>query len=430
MRKRLAQLRDRLETSIWVIPAACLLGAVLLSFAVEALDKQLADDLTAWYLFQGGPDGARSILSSVASALMTLTGVVFSVTILVLQLASTQFSPRVLRTFLQDRGSQMVLGVFVGTFLYALLGLRSVKGESDGVEEYVPALSIWLCVVLTAACIASFVYFIHHIAQSIRAVNVLHRIGDDARAELNRSFPDGLEGAREPVLPTPVEGASLVIPLGEAPGVIFAVDERHLVACAQKANVVIRLIPAMGDFVPYGAPLVEVFGDAATLDVDEVLQAIVLGRERSVRGDLGFALRELVDVAERALSSGVNDPTTAVQALDQLHDILRRLVSRAFPPPYRLDDEGRVRLLMHRADWDAYVRLAVDEIRQYGDGSIQIARRLRALLEDLLTLSPPSRRGELQRQLAMLNRSVSRSFEDADDEAVAMSPSAQGHGTH
>ena len=160
------------------------------------------------------------------------------------------------------------------------------------------------------------------------------------------------------------------------------------------------------------------------------MDAVAIGPERDVRQDVAFGLRQLVDVAERALSPGVNDPTTAVQALDQVHDILRRLVRRRFPSPSRLDAQGGLRLVLPRPDWAAIVRLALDEIRHSGEGAIQVARRLRFLLEDLLQVAPDFRRPELQRQLSLLEASVERGFSDGREAAMAHEASAQGHGPH
>nr|WP_194941168.1 MULTISPECIES: DUF2254 domain-containing protein [Myxococcaceae] len=425
------RLRSTLDTSIWLIPSACLLAAVGLSFLAERLDASLAHDFTAWYLFRGGPEGAREVLSTIASSMMTFTGVVFSVTVLVLQLASNQFSPRVLRTFLRDRGSQAALGIFVGTFAYALLGLRSVRGASDGVEAHVPAFTVWLAVVLAGACVCTFIYFLHHVAQSIRAVNVLSRIGDETRERLDTLYPEPV--GEEPEAPRPAVPQGLpsaIIPQPRRSGVVVAVDEEALWRCACRAGVTLALVPRVGDFVPQGGALFEVWGDAGRLDARAAAAAIAVDDERDLRQDVAFGLRQLVDVAERALSPGVNDPTTAVQALDQLHDLLRRLAHRRFPSPARVDAEGRVRLLLPRPSWEGCVRLALDEIRQAGEGATQVTQRLRFLLEDLLSVAPPARRPELLRQRALLEASVRHGFADARDQEVAFSPDPQGHGSH
>ena len=403
----LGRVLDSLAHNLWLLPGVGLLVAAALSFLLTSIDERLAADATGWYLFRGGPEGARSVLGAVASSIMTFTGVVFSVTVLVLQLASQQFSPRVLRTFLGDRATQGCLAVFVGTFLYALLTLRSVRGASDGLAAFVPSLAVWFAVALAVACVATFVFFIHHVSQSIRAVNVLDRLGSETRASIEKLYPEGL--GDEPPPPSaarPTQApASLVLHRGSS-GVVTAVAEERIWDAARSADVTLALVPMIGDFVAHGSALFEVWGDASRLDAGALVEAVAIGRERTLWQDPAFGFRGIVDIGERALSPGINDPTTAVQALDQLHDLLRRLCSRGFPAAARADDRGRVRVILPRPDFDAYVRLSLDEIRHYGQGSIQVARRVRFLLNDLLQAAPPARRGELSRQLRALDASL------------------------
>ncbi|WP_224240162.1 DUF2254 domain-containing protein [Hyalangium gracile] len=429
MKPWLSRLVGRFESNYWLIPALCVAAAIGLSFGSQALDARLSHDEPAWYLFRGGPEGARSVLSAVVSSMLTLAGLVFSVTILVLQLASNQFSPRVLRTFLKDHPSQLALGIFVGTFVYALLGLRIVRGTSEGIERHVPSLSVWLAVVLSVLSVGAFIYYIHHVAQSIRAVVILTRIGEETRGTLEQMYPESLgEDAEEAGEERPTGMPSLLIPSPRSPGVLVAVDPERLMSCAREARVTLALVPMMGDFVPHGGTLFEVWGDAARLDVSRLLGALSFGAERTLQQDTAFGFRQLVDIAERALSPGINDPTTAVQAIDQLHDLLRRMVRRRFPSAARRDETGALRVICPRPDWDSYVRLALDEVRRYGEGSIQITRRLRFLLEDLLRVAPALRRGELERQLELLEASVERSFATSREAALAMRASPQGHG--
>lgn len=425
---RLGLVLEAISHNLWLLPAVGVLSAAALSVLLTTVDEHLAADATGWYLFRGGPEGARSVLSTVASSIMTFTGVVFSVTVLVLQIASQQFSPRVLRTFLGDRRTQVSLAVFVGTFVYALLTLRSVRGASDGIEEFVPSLSVWFAVALAVASVGTFVFFVHHVSQSIRAVNVLARIGDETRATLAELYPEGV-GADDPdpAMGPRGEPSLLVLHRGDS-GVTIAVAERAIWEAAEDAAVVIELVPMVGDFVAHGSTLFKVWGDASRLDTGALAQTVAIGRERTLRQDAAFGFRGLVDVAERALSPGVNDPTTAVQALDQLHDLLRRLCSRRFPDPVRAGGDGRPRVVLPRPDFDGYVRLALDEIRHYGKGSVQIERRLRFLLEDLLSVAPPRRRTELLRQLRALEASSSSLDLTTTSDEILRRGSPQGHG--
>lgn len=429
MKPSLRRLAERFGSNYWLVPALCVAGALGLTHASEALDARLPHDEPTWYLFPGGPEGARSVFSAVASSMLTLAGLVFSVTILVLQLASSQFSPRALRTFLKDRPSQFTLGILVGTFVYALLGLRSVWGSSEGIERHVPSLSVWLAVVLALLSVGAFIYYIHHVSQSIRAVVILARIGQETRGTLEHMYPEGIgEDTGEQGLVRPEGLPSLLVAHPGDSGVLTSVDEERLLRRAREARVTLAVVPMMGDFVPHGGTLFEVWGDASRLEVKGLLKALTLGPERTLEQDTAFGFRQLVDIAERALSPGINDPTTAVQALDQLHDLLRRMVRQRFPAAVRQDEDGTPRLICPRPDWDSYVRLAVDEVRRFGEGSIQVARRLRFMLEDLLRVAPAFRRGELERQLKLLEASVERSFEDSGEAARARSASSQGNG--
>lgn len=429
MKRRLPRLSGRFESNYWLIPALCVAAAIGLSYASQFLDARLSHDEPAWYLFRGGPEGARSVLSAVVSSMLTLAGLVFSVTILVLQLASNQFSPRALRTFLRDHPSQLALGIFVGTFVYALLGLRIVRGTSEGIERHIPSLSVWLAVVLSVLSVGAFIYYIHHVSQSIRAVVILTRIGQETRSTLEQMYPEGLgEDAEEARQEKPEGIPSLLITSSDTSGVLVAVDEEQLLSCTREARVTLALVPMVGDFIPPQGVLFEVWGDATALDVKRLFEALTFGPERTLQQDTAFGFRQLVDIAERALSPGINDPTTAVQAIDQLHDLLRRMVRQRFPSTTRKDETGALRLICPRPGWNAYVRLALDEVRQYGKGSIQVTRRLRFLLEDLLRVAPAFRRDELERQLMLLEASAERAFAPPQEAAMAARASPQGHG--
>jgi uncharacterized membrane protein len=324
-----------------------------------------------------------------------------------------------------------VLGIFVATFLYALLALRNVRGATDEIDLHVPALAVWAAVVLAGLCLVAFIYLLHHVAQSIRAVNVLARIGQETRARVGKLFPEDIGTGAEEVRRSPRrEPPSLIVPSPHSSGVLLALDERPLWEAAVGADVALRLVPAIGDFVIEGDPLFEVWGDASKLDVRRLTDAVSLGPERTLDQDVAFGMRQLVDVAVRALSPGVNDPSTAVQAIDQLHDLLRRLVRRRFPSPDRVDEDSVVRLSVNRPAWEDYVNLALDEIRLAGSGSLQVERRLFGLLDDLLRVAPAFRRQPLLLQRRLLEQSLPRAFDAPEDAELAARPSAQSHGPH
>lgn len=399
---RLQSLRERLRASLWFIPAVFALGAIMLAFVLLNVDRELSRNADAIFLYGGTPDGARSVLSTVAQSMLTFTGLVFTITMLVLQLASSQLSPRVMRTFLRDRSNQVVLGLFVATFVYALAVLRDVRAGAEGDEAFVPGLSIWVGFALLLASVAAFIYYIDHMAHGIRASTVITSIARETRQAIERLYPDPV---RDRAAETPAgetsDDASVAL---EAPraGVLVSIDEGGVLEAVGSHDRGLRVLPAIGDFLPQGAPMAYLSGDWDEQGVDTVRAAFGIEDERSMEQDAAFGFRQLVDIAIRALSPGTNDPTTAVQALDRLHDLLRLLVTREVPSPIMPADSRRALRVLQLPDWDDYVELAVDEIRLAGQGQLQIGRRLRSMLEDLLSIAPDHRKAVLRRELDLV----------------------------
>ncbi len=386
---------NRVRNGFWFLPAVCAVLAVLLGLVVTGLDQAFAGALP--FLFAGGPDGARSLLSSITSSMISFTGLVFSITIVVLQLTSSQFSPRVLRTLLQDRTSQLALGVFVATFLYAMTVQRSVRGGDGDTQEFVPQLGVTLAYGFVLLSVALFIRYIHHIANAIRAVSIITSVADEARGVID-GWP---EPAPEP--PPPPSGTPQRRLSTPAPGVVITIDTKRLVRAAEAADVVFVLVPHPGDFVCTGAEIIDVYGAAAD-DIDEetVVPALALDRERTMDQDAAFGFRQLIDIAERALSPGVNDPTTAVQAMDQLRDLLRRMAVRRLPDGLHCDSTGRLRVVVPQLDFADYLDLAVDEIAHYGENSLQVRAHLAHLLRDLRNVAHPEYRSAVERKISEL----------------------------
>ena len=376
---------DTLRTGFWAVPATCVAVALVLAVGLVEVDRALDDGLGR-FTFGAGPDGAREVLSAITTSMITFTGLVFSITIVVLQLTSSQFSPRVLRTFLRDRQTQVSLGVFVATFVYAVMVLRTVDSSEEA--QFVPAVATTVGVVLLLVSVGVFVGYIHHVATAIQVSSIVRAVGDETREVLDRRFSlDAPPAGARPDLPaTP----TAVVP-ARSLGVVRSVDEQALVAAARAADVVLLLRPALGQFVPEGSALLEVHG-TGPLDQETVTGAVLLGKDRTMEQDVAFGLRQLVDIAERALSPGVNDPTTAVQALDELHDLLRRLVVRNLPNGVHRDEDGVVRLLTPPTLLADHLALALDEVEQYGEDARQVQDRVDALLADLLDAALPEHR--------------------------------------
>jgi uncharacterized membrane protein len=389
--------REAVRSSLWFVPTVCALGAVGLWIGLRYLDDSGAvEDLP--FGFDGGPDGAREVLSAISTSMIAFTGVVFSVTIVALQLAGSQYSPRVLRSFLRDRRTQAALGSFIATFVYALLVLRGVRGGED---QYVPRLSVGMAFVILAVSLALFVVYVHEISQSIRASHIVARIGREARGSIETLVADD---ERFVQLPTVARHASADVRSITAPeaGIVQAYDTRVIVRLAREHDARVESSVCVGDFVPFGATIGTITPASSDLDCEQIQARFVVGLERTIDQDLRFGLRQLVDVALRALSPGINDPTTAVQAIDQLHDLLRRLAPRSFRSGVHTDERGEVRFVERLPSWDELVDLAVTEIRHAGGDQVQVRRRLLEMLDDLASVALVRRRRALRRQRELL----------------------------
>ena len=382
-RGRIAPRARRLLQHFWVVPALWCTAAVLLGLAVPHLDTTwLAGHLP--FLFPGDVEGARTVLSTIAGAMISVTGLVFSNTMVVLQLAGTQYSPRVITTFLHDRVTQHTLGLFAACFVYALTVLRALADSGGAAADGVPQVAVTLGYALVLASVAMFLTFIHHITSSIGVGSVLRATARSTRALLERSqecAPLVPRADEQPALPE--LGAPHVV-IAPRSGHLDAIDVEALCREATREGARVEVLHPLGTFVVEGGPLALVHGaDAATDWAHAVTRHLDLADERTLGQDVSFGVRRLVDIAERALSPGVNDPTTAVQVLDQLHDLLRRMASAEDHWPVHSDDEGVVRVVTRERSFADHLDLALDEICHWGESSLQVPARVESLLADL-----------------------------------------------
>jgi uncharacterized membrane protein len=404
------RLLHHLRTTLWPVPVLCVLAGLALSYATVSVDDGGMIPAT----YTGGPDAALVILGTVAASMITLTGIVLTIVLVVVQLAMGQFSPRIVRAILADRPSQLAIGIFVATFAHAMLAMREVISLEEGAP--VPGLAIVVAFLLVVVSIVVLILYINHIGQSLRVASLIETVGKEIREQIDERYGPPPDAADPP--DTVVATSS---------GVVFRIDEDKLVQRAADAGCTLVMVPAIGDFVPAGAPLFRVVGAPAHLDRKRVVAAVALGMERTLNQDVAYGVRMLVDIAVRALSDAF-DPTTAVQAVDRLHDCLRQLACRPFPTGEHRDAAGGLRLQVPQISWEGYVRLAFDEIRDLGAGSTQITRRLKAALEDLLTVAPSDRRPPLERQLELLEAAAAANDEPGDDH-VPITADRQGIGS-
>ena len=399
---RLASAWAGVRDSLWFVPGiGAVLGATLALVAVRVPnpDGDLAW-LEAW-LFGGGVEGARGVLSTIAGSLITVTGVVFSVTVVALQLASSQFSPRVLGGFVADRVNQVVLGVFIGTFTYTLLVLRTIHSEGADRETFVPQVGVTLALVLLLASIGALIVFIDHAARSVQASVILERETRRTLARMEAVFP------------------AAAVAAGSA-GYLQSVDADALGELARAHGLTMRTELLVGGFALPGTKLASVW-PAAAVDDDvraAVRGAFALGPERTPEQDVELGILALADIAVRALSPGINDPTTAMHAIDRLAELLAALAPRVAPTAERgADDRRGGHVVVRQTTFDRAAGLAFDQIRHYGVSNPAVARRLLGVLGELAGDTEGATRRVIAVQAEAIARAARRELIDAVEAA-------------
>jgi uncharacterized membrane protein len=381
---RLGYWWDSLRGSFWFLPAVLTAAAVGLSFGAVAADRAAGEEgtLLSGWTYRAGPDGARGVLSTIAGSMITVAGVVFSITVVALSLASQQFGPRLIRNFTRDRGNQLVLGTFVATFVYCLLVLRTVNGTEK--ETFVPELGVTVGVGLALASLAVLIYFIHHVAVSIQASHVVERVGAELVSTVDEVYPEEI-GSAAPVADPPAEEppADARPVRAEGTGYVHGVDADAVLRAATEGDLVVYLPLPPGRFVRRGDAVARVVTPSGKLPAeveDGLRRAVLLGPNRTGYQDIEFALLQLTEIAVRALSPGVNDPFTAAECVDRLGDGLGRLAARAFPSPVRSGPDGRVRVVARRPTFPELLDAALDPVRHHARGSPLVLGRLLAAL--------------------------------------------------
>ena len=387
---RLAIIWTALRASFWFVPYLIVSAFGVLAVVLTALSPATAQGWirAAPQLFNVGTDGAADILSTIASSMMSIVGIVFSLTLVALTLASSQYSSRVLRTFMRNRLTQASIGVFAGLFVYCLIVLRQIRGEGD---QSVTAIAVSVALAAAVGAVVLLIFFIHHIAVSIQASNVLANIARETIATIEGMYPIGGDRPScEDKQGTAPDGRQV---LATTNGYIQSIDETALLRFADRHSVRIDLQRGVGQFVMAETCLL-VLSDAGVLarhDLHELRAMISISDERTIAQDPAFGIRQIVDVALKALSPALNDTTTAVMGLDYLGAILAALGPRAFPSPCQRVD-GIIRLVTVQPDFTVLVREAFDQIRRSADGNVAIILRIATTLEHLGTLALPADR--------------------------------------
>jgi uncharacterized membrane protein len=368
----------RVSGSLWFVPAVMVLGATLLAVLLVELDGSLQVELSGRWprLFGTGAEGAREMLSAIAGSMITVAGVVFSVTVVSLSLASQQYSPRVLRSFMADRPTQAVLGVFVGVFAYCLVVLRTIRG---GDEAFVAPFAVLGGMVLALVAIGFLVFFIHHLAASIQASSILVRVRGGTLAAVADLFPDNLgEEADEVAEEADAAAIDAWTPVeARASGYVVSVDSGALLAFAAREGRVVRMLAGVGDFVIAAQPIAALAGRDK---VDETQARALNGcysldSQRTIEQDAAFGLQQMVDIGLKALSPGINDPATAILAIDRVTEVLVLLAARRIERPCRRDDKA-LRVIARGPTFAGLVELAYSGLREHGAGHYPVLMRL------------------------------------------------------
>jgi uncharacterized membrane protein len=415
LRQVLTTGRESLRAELWPLPVLGVLAAVLAGIFLPLLDQHVDSGLpprVTAYLFGGGAQESRTLLSTIATSLITVTSLTFSLTVVTLQLASSQFSPRLLRTFTRDRFVHVTLALFLSTFTFALMVLRTVRSQAESRSEFVPQLSVSLALVLALAAVVGLVTFLAHLAREIRVETTLRTVHSEADATLAAALVLRRERSTEALPQVPDEAVPL---LARGSGFLLQVDERDLVRVLVEADAMLRLDRAPGDSLVHGTPVGVLWtrsGDPVGDDVPAcVARTLTVGFERTQAQDAEYGLRQLTDVAVKALSPGINDPTTAVHALAHSSALLCTQLDYDLGPRVLTDADGVVRAVLRRPDLDELLELALSQPRRYGAADPFVLARVATLLDEVAWHvrgldDAEAERAAVRRQVMLLRASI------------------------
>lgn len=393
---RLAHFWESLRTSYWFVPTLMTAGSIALSFVSVHFDGRINAQWarTVGWVWAGSPEGARQVLSTIAGSMITVAGVVFSITIVTLTLASSQFGPRLLRSFVRDLGNQIVLGTFVSTFVFCLLVLRTVRGRDD--VEFVPYLSVTLGIAFALSSLGVLIYFIHHVANAIQAEHLIASVAHELEDAIDHMFPEelgdaepGAEGGEEEMAAGMAGEGDLIE--SRQSGYVQTIDDAKLMAVACAEDLVLELLRRPGEFVMKGTGLLRIrpAGRVSNDLAERIRGTFIFGRRRTPTQDPEYAVHSLVEIGARALSPGINDPFSAMACLDWLGAALSQLAGRKIPSRFRYDERGRLRVIAGGTAFSEMADAALNQIRQYGRHSVSVLLRL---LDTIVAVSESVRR--------------------------------------
>lgn len=405
-----------MRSGLWLVPTILVVASIALAIAMIELDQTIDPVLREKYprLFATEAEGARAMLSAIAGSMITVAGVVFSITIVALTLASTQYTSRILRTFMRDSANQIVLGVFVGIFSYCLIVLRTLSGGNDA--QSAPSIAVLIAVILALIGIGFLIFFIHHIAATIQATEIISAVTGETIEAINRLFPkemgeeadDEDENDQAALLEekTWYEVPSL------SRGYIQKIALKSLMRFAGERDVVVRMEKEIGDFVTKGRALayLSLDGKPDKEAVKELNAIYAIDSYRTVDQDASFGIRQLVDIALKALSPGINDTSTAVICIDHLSAILQHVAPRRIESRYRFDN-GELRVITKAYSFQRLLRESYNQILESGEGNLAVIERMISSIEEISKVTSSSaRRESLLKQLEIISEVADRSI--------------------
>ncbi|HUF16940.1 MAG TPA: DUF2254 domain-containing protein [Thermoanaerobaculia bacterium] len=410
MKRTLQRLWLSLRSSLWFVPSLIVVGGIILAISMSELDKRFDGDLASRLprVFGAGAEGSRALLGAIATSMMTIMGVTFSITIVALSLASTQFTPRIVRNFMRNRTTQFVMGAFSSVFVYCLIVLRTIQG---GDEEFVPDMSILFGIILALASVWVLILFIHHMASSIQASTVISDAAEETIETIRKLFPERMneEDDEKPQL----DGGPWYPVAASSTGYIQLIDEEALTKLAKEQDAVFRVERSSGDFVVKDSPVlsVQAAGPPNETICKEVRSAFGIGNFRTVDQDAAFGVRQLVDIAMKALSPSLNDSTTAVNCVDYLGAILAELAPRRIRSREDAGTGAGSRLIFKGTTFEDFVDTAFNQIRESAEGNAAVLIRMLRSIEVISTYTTIARRRRvLARHVDMIEETAQRTM--------------------
>lgn len=412
--------KDYLKSSLWLVPFVAIPLELVVTRFLHPLDAWLG-----WTLLGFTQTGARALLEAFVTITLSFVVFTFGSLLVAIQVASAQLTPRLIATtLLRDRVVKYAVALFIFSLMFAL-------SAQNHMENKVHQLVMLLATLLGIFSLAAFFYLIDYASRLLRPISLLAHVGVAGIAVTESVYPkmdDGTEIEESKSIDLGAPGR--VIRHQGASAIMVAADLEALRGLAERSKGIIEFVPQIGDFVAIDDPLFNLYGGACSLDQNELSSSVAFGSERVMDQDPTFAFRIVVDVGLKALSPAINDPTTAVLAMDQLHRLLRTVGGRHLRTDELLDQSGQVRVIFRTPNWDDFVYLAFSEIRSCGSNNLQVVRRMRAMIENLIQTLPQNRSEALLRQLSLLNREVERIFIYPEELALARVADAQGLGGH